>query len=189
MAGQRESHGWRAVGISFSSQGGPWRSRARRRRARRRPRRHGEWQANERAMDGEPLAYHSQAKEDLGVPGARRRRARRRPRRHGEWQANERAMNGDPLASHSQAKEDLGVPGAKEDLGVPGAKEDLGAPGAKEDLGVPGARRGPHRSAVRAISKFRSCSRRDPREQGLDGLVGHAGAATGAGDHADAVSH
>jgi hypothetical protein len=28
---------------------------------------------NKRAVDGEPLAAHSQAKEDLGVPGVKRR--------------------------------------------------------------------------------------------------------------------
>jgi hypothetical protein len=69
MPGQRQSHKWRAVDTPFPSQGGPWRSRARPRWARRRPRRHGECRANERATNGEPLTPHSQAKEDLGVPG------------------------------------------------------------------------------------------------------------------------
>jgi hypothetical protein len=61
---------------------------------------------NERTMNGEPLAAHSQANEDLGVPG----RADV-PVGTANGQANERAVNDEPLAAHSQANVYLGVPG------------------------------------------------------------------------------
>ncbi len=72
-----------------------------------------EWNDKGEAGNDEPLASHSHANEDVGVP-----------------RANEDV--GVP-----RANEDVGVPRANEDVGVPGANGDVGVPRANGDVGVP----------------------------------------------------